>query len=149
MGGGRGRTYGGRGALKGKGVGTAGKAVAKDATLHVDLLRAFPAEDGPILLHRNGAQVLEPTFLTQLLPLRIRSYSIGLLKASVCWPAASSTARLQFSGRTKPSCERTALPFSTCSKSCWLSASMTADRSLLLQFFFLMRGNLQVAQGVL
>jgi len=34
-------------------------------------LRAFPAEDGSILLHRNGArsdaQVLEPTFLTQLL----------------------------------------------------------------------------------
>ena len=71
MGGGRGRTYSGRGALKGKGVGTASRAVAKDATLHVDLLRAFPAEDGSILLHRNGArsdaQLLEPAFLTQLL----------------------------------------------------------------------------------
>lgn len=57
--------------MKGKGVGTAGRAVAKDATLHVDLLRAFPAEDGSILLHPNGArpdaQLLEPAFLTQLL----------------------------------------------------------------------------------
>lgn len=35
------RTYAGRGGEKGKGVGTATKAVAKDATLHLDLLRAY------------------------------------------------------------------------------------------------------------
>ena len=65
------RTYAGRGAQKGKGVGTATKAVAKDATLHLDLLRAFPAEDGSIFIHRNGArsdsQLLEPSFLVQVM----------------------------------------------------------------------------------
>lgn len=63
------RTYAGRGAQKGKGVGTATKAVAKDATLHLDLLRAYPAEDGSIFIHRNGArsdsQLLDPAFLTR------------------------------------------------------------------------------------
>ena len=64
------RTYAGRGAGKGKGVGTTPKAVAKDATLHLDVLRAFPAEDG-ILIHHNGArsdsQLLDPTFLAQVM----------------------------------------------------------------------------------
>ena len=46
MGGGRGRTYSGRGALKGKGADTAGRAVAKDATLNVDLLKHFPPKTG-------------------------------------------------------------------------------------------------------
>lgn len=71
MGGGRGRSYAGRGASKGKGVGAPAKAVSKDSTLHLDLLRAYPAEDGSILLHRQGArsdaQILEPSFLTQLM----------------------------------------------------------------------------------
>ena len=69
--GGRGRTYGGRGSQKGKGVGAAARAVAKDATLHLDVLRAFPAEDGSIFIHRNGArsdsQLLEPGFLSQIM----------------------------------------------------------------------------------
>ena len=83
MGGGRGRTYGGRGALKGKGVGTAGKAVAKDATLHVDLLRAFPAEDGCCTATVRGLtqRCSSRPFWRNCWPLRIRSYSIGLLKA--------------------------------------------------------------------
>lgn len=69
--GGRGRSYGGRGASKGKGVGAPVRAVSKDSTLHLDLLRAYPADDGSILLHRQGArsdaQILEPSFLTQLM----------------------------------------------------------------------------------
>ena len=115
MGGGCGRTYGGRGALKGKGVGTAGKAVAKDATLHVDLLRAFPAEDGPILLHRNGArsdaQVLEPTFLTQLLAaenqelLNRPAKGLSMLAGSII----HGTVALQRSDQAMVRADRTAL----------------------------------------
>lgn len=64
------RTYAGRGAQKWEG-GTATKAVAKDATLHLDLLRAYPAEDGSISIHRNGArsdsQLLDPAFLIQVM----------------------------------------------------------------------------------
>ena len=57
---------------KGKGVGTgASRAVPKDSVVHVDLLRAYPSEDGAILLHRQGArsesQVLDKQFLLQLL----------------------------------------------------------------------------------
>ncbi len=57
---------------KGKGVsGGAPRAVAKEATVHVDLLRAFPGEDGSILLHRQGTrndgQVLEKQSLIHLL----------------------------------------------------------------------------------
>lgn len=69
--GGRGRTYSGRGSQKGKGVGAAAKAVAKDATLHLDVLRAYPADDGSIFIHRNGArsdsQLLDPGFLSQIM----------------------------------------------------------------------------------
>lgn len=50
-----------------KGVGNATKAVAKDATLHLDLLRAY--QDGSIFIHRNGSrsdsQLLDPAFLSQ------------------------------------------------------------------------------------
>lgn len=57
---------------KGKGVsGGAPRAVAKESTVHVDLLRAFPGEDGSILLHRQGTrndgQVLEKECLIHLL----------------------------------------------------------------------------------
>lgn len=69
--GGRGR-YGGRAAAKGKGIGsTVAKAVPQDSTALLDLLRAYPAEDGSIFIHRNGArsdsQLLEPAFLSQVL----------------------------------------------------------------------------------
>ena len=47
------------------------KAVPKECAVHLDFLRAYPAEDDSILIHRNGArtdsQLLEPSFLAQLL----------------------------------------------------------------------------------
>ena len=115
MGGGRGRTYSGHGALKGKGVGTAGRAVPKDSTLHVDLLRAFPAEDGSVLLHRNGArsdaQLLEPTFLAQLMSsenqelLNRPAKGLSMLAGSII----HGIVALQRSGQSMVRADRTAL----------------------------------------
>ena len=73
MGGGRGRARYTSAQPKGKGLGASPtpRAVAKDSTVHLDILRAFPGEDGSILLHRQGTrsdgQVLEKQCLVQLL----------------------------------------------------------------------------------
>ena len=72
MGGGRGRGRYSSPQPKGKGLGAAApRAVPKEATVHLDVLQAFPGEDGSILIHRHGArsdsQLLEKNFLLQLL----------------------------------------------------------------------------------
>ena len=73
MGGGRGRARYTSAQPKGKGLGASPtpRAVAKDSTVHLDILRAFPGEDVSILLHRQGTrsdgQVLEKQCLVQLL----------------------------------------------------------------------------------
>ena len=67
---GRGRYQASQPKGKGLGAGTA-RAVPKDSVVHVDILRAYPSEDGAILLHRQGArsdsQLLDKQFLLQLL----------------------------------------------------------------------------------
>ena len=70
--GGRGRARYTATVSKGKGAGGGTpRAVAKEATVHVGLLLAFPGEDGSILLHRQGTrndgQVLEKQSLIHLL----------------------------------------------------------------------------------